>query len=143
MSNGDSEQTTSRVANQTNALDGTTITSCRHSNDKDPPKLRSKDGEEYEIWRKNIQWWSRLAKKPIARQAPHIIINSLHNTELKQIAQEISIEDAEREQGLGLLLQKIDKHFLPNTSFASLKCERTSATSEKQMTKAGFAMRRA
>ena len=107
---------------------------------EDPPKLKTTDGEENEVWTKNIQWWSRLTKMPKTRQAPHIIIYCLHNKELQQIAQEVSIIDAETDQGLQLVLQKMYRHFLPNTFIRKLETWKTSGIWENQTTKVGVHM---
>ncbi len=124
MSNSESEQTSSRFKTRTTTLDGSSVTSVNQSSEKDTPKLKTTNGEEYEIWRKNIQRWCRLTKMPKTRQAPHNIMKCLHHKELQQITQEVSIEDAETEQGLQLVFQKLDKHFLPNTLIRKLETRR-------------------
>ena len=111
----DTETPTTRdVQNAPNASTTTNSWSSREEkNSCEVPKLRSDDTEEYEIWRDHIRWWQMLTKIPKNRQAPHVILNAIHVRSVHKIVRSISHQQAETEEGLNIVLEKLDKHFLP------------------------------
>ena len=68
-----------------------------------------------------MRWWLRLTRIPKDRQVPHIIVNGLLHEDLQKIACQVDVDVAETEEGVKILLQKLDKHFLLNTSVRKLE----------------------
>ncbi len=59
------------------------------------PEIKSNDREDYETWRKNVRWWSKLTRLSPSQQAPHVILNSLQTKVMQKVACELSQEEAE------------------------------------------------
>ena len=115
---GERTQTSSTMANTTVSGGGT-------NSSRDVPKLKTSDCEDYEVWRNFVRWWSRLTRIPKDRQAPHIIINGLLHKDLRNIANQVDVDIAETDEGLKVLLQKLDEHFLPNTFVRKMELWKT------------------
>ncbi len=78
------------------------------------PKLKSDESSDYEIWRDLMRWWRMLTRIPKDRQAPHVILHGIQVRSIQQLVREIRYDEARTENGLDILLEKLDKHFLPN-----------------------------
>ncbi len=113
----DTETPTTRTTSQSSTGTATTAEQTRVDNQKDTeavPKLKSDDSSDYEIWRDLMRWWRMLTRIPKDRQAPHVILHGIHVRSIQQLVREIKYEKARTDNGLDILLQKLDKHFLPN-----------------------------
>ena len=117
------------VGNQT-----TIVTERRVSRrDCEVPKLRSANCDDYAKWRVGISWWTRLTKMEKEFQAPHVILNSILNPEVYDVAIGMKQQDAEAENGMENFLAVLDDYFKPNTFVRKIKlwhqfrkCEKTN-----------------
>ncbi len=71
--------------------------------------------DEYRRWKRDVDLWMELTKIEKPKQASHIILSGIQNAEIKDVVATIPKSRHTTDNGMMILLQTMDKHFMPNT----------------------------
>ena len=66
----------------------------------------------YESWRKDVQIWARVTDVPKEKQA--LVVHLSLSGRARNVSSQIPVSDLESDDGLKVLLEKLDNLFLPD-----------------------------
>ena len=95
-----------------------TVTTSRGAKEIKIPKLRSNSLDDYRRWKRDVDLWMELTKIEKSKQASHIILSGIEvevEVEVKDVVSTIEKSSHTTDNGMTVLLQVLDKHFMPNT----------------------------
>ena len=100
------------MAGDETILNNTATGTTKSFKDIEIPKLRSNAPDDYRRWKRDVDFWMELTK---IRQASHMILCGIQHAEIKDVVATIPKERRTTDEGMTILLEVLDKHFLPNT----------------------------
>ena len=81
-------------------------------NSHSQPPLLSPDGADYNLWKQDIDLWCSVTKTAVSHRAPQIYLSLVGKG--RQGAMKIPHDQLKTNDGVKILLQHLDKVFLPN-----------------------------
>ncbi len=103
------------MAGDETILNNTATGTTRSSKDIEIPKLRSSALDEYRRWKRDVDLWMEFTQIEKNRQASHMILCRIQHAEIKDVVATIPKERRNTDEGMKILLEVLDKHFMPNT----------------------------